>query len=160
MSAVISPCGTYRYRLDREWEGGFHGNAVWVMLNPSTADADTDDRTISRCIDFSQAWGLASLTVVNVFALRSTDPKALAKHPDPVGPCNVEHVHIAIEDAAVVIAAWGQSRPRNYGLTVHRMGKLLAGTRKAHHLGLTVTGQPMHPLYRPADTPLMPWGRS
>lgn len=42
-TAVLSPCGRYRYRLDDPVDGGPRGRVVWVMLNPSKADAETDD---------------------------------------------------------------------------------------------------------------------
>ena len=154
MSAIISSDGQYRYRLDREWLGD--GRAVWVMLNPSTADATLNDPTIRRCIGFTKAWGLGALTVVNVFGLRATDPKALVRHPNPVGPANDLYIEAAIAEADIVIAAWGQSWPREHRARVAWVGAMLNG--RAHHLGLTKSGQPMHPLYRPADCDVLPWG--
>lgn len=154
MTAVISSCGAYRYRLDREWLGD--GRAVWVMLNPSTADATLDDPTIRRCIGFSKAWGLGALTVVNVFALRATDPKTLVGHVDPVGPANDLYIEAALDGADIVIAAWGQSWPRQHRERVAKVGAMLNG--RAHHLGLTKSGQPTHPLYRPSGCAVLPWG--
>lgn len=84
-SAVISECGSYRYRLERVWEAE-KDRVAFIMLNPSTADASKDDPTIRRCIGFAKAWGFGGLIVGNLFALRSTDPKALYGHKDPVGP--------------------------------------------------------------------------
>jgi hypothetical protein len=37
MSATISECGRYRYDLIRRWREG--DLMLWIMLNPSTADA-------------------------------------------------------------------------------------------------------------------------
>jgi hypothetical protein len=75
-SAVFDETGSYRYLLGREWEGT--GEAVgFIMLNPSTADAMTNDPTIRRCIGFARAWGYGSLWVGNLFAYRSRDPKRL-----------------------------------------------------------------------------------
>lgn len=62
-----------------------------VMLNPSTADATHDDPTIRRCIGFAKTARAEGLRVVNFFALRSTDPDALANADDPVGPMNDEY---------------------------------------------------------------------
>ncbi len=93
-SAVLSECARYRYRLDRAWERDDHGlgTVTWVMLNPSTADADVDDPTIRRCIGFSKAWGYNALTVVNLFAWRATSPRDLCAVEDPVGPDNEAHL--------------------------------------------------------------------
>ena len=50
MSAIISVCGQYRYELSRP--GAIMAAAeppeVFVMLNPSKADATPDDPTIRR----------------------------------------------------------------------------------------------------------------
>jgi hypothetical protein len=73
--ADLSDCGTYRYRLGRRWAEG--PVDVWIMLNPSTADATVDDRTIGRCMEFSRRWGAGALVVGNLFALRATDPTDL-----------------------------------------------------------------------------------
>ena len=51
------------------------------MLNPSTADADHDDRTIGRCISFAKREGCGGLIVGNLFQLRATDPDELRRHP-------------------------------------------------------------------------------
>ena len=40
--ATISDCKKYRYMLKRRWGDG-HDVVTWIMLNPSTADADADD---------------------------------------------------------------------------------------------------------------------
>jgi len=60
VSTIISPCGKYRYLLERKWGIGLPC-VTWIMLNPSTADAEKDDPTIRRCIGFSKAWGYGSL---------------------------------------------------------------------------------------------------
>ena len=74
--AVISQDERHRYSLTRRWGNGPRV-CCWIMLNPSTADATTDDPTIRRCVRFTQAWGYDALTVVNLYAWRATDPADL-----------------------------------------------------------------------------------
>lgn len=143
-SAVLSHCGTYRYSLTRRWPGGA-GVCVWIMLNPSTADHTVDDPTIRRCIGFSQAWGFKSLEVVNLFGLRSTDPAALRKAADPIGPDNDEHLLLAAAHAARIVVAWG-----NHGALLGRGARVieLLGSRQRFCFRLTKQGHPEHPLYQ------------
>jgi hypothetical protein len=154
-SAVFSDDGTYRYRLTRTWgDSGRH--AVWLMLNPSTAGALADDPTIRRCTGFSRAWGLDGLVVVNLFALRATDPAELARHPDPVGPGNDDFVRRAVAASPVVIAAWGAqrmaaARGARWRLELDRAADVLC-------LGTTKDGEPRHPLFVRADAVPAPLG--
>jgi hypothetical protein len=69
--------GSYRYRLDRWWGPG--KRLVFVMLNPSTADAMKDDQTIKRCMYFARREKCDGITVVNLFAWRTTFPSELRK---------------------------------------------------------------------------------
>jgi hypothetical protein len=152
--AVFSGDDVYRYRLARIWgEGGQH--AAWIMLNPSTADALTDDPTIRRCVRFTRAWGLDGLTVVNLFALRATDPAELVGHADPVGPANDQMISEALADAAVLVAAWG-AHPMAAG-RVTAVTALVPPGARLQCLGTTKAGHPRHPLYVSTRQPLVPW---
>lgn len=153
-TAILSPDGVYRYTLTRDWAPDGR-RALFIMLNPSTADAANDDPTIVRCIRFAQRFGCDGLKVVNLYALRSTDPRGLWWHQDPVGPDNNHHIHDALCSAettdAPVIAAWGaHARP-------DRVAEVMAlrGMESCQALGLTKAGQPRHPLMLRRDTPLM-----
>jgi hypothetical protein len=143
--ASLSPCETYRYRLDRVWDDTLP-IAGWVMLNPSTATAEEDDWTIRRIQEFSRRWGMGGALVCNVFALRSTDPKALLAHPDPVGPLNDVYLDdLALDPTVqVVIAAWGVHA------TLHGRDQAVRELfafhgRKLDCLGVTKEGHPRHP---------------
>jgi len=85
--AELSPCGQYRYVLWRDTGTG-EGSVVFIMLNPSTADATTDDPTIRRCLGFARHWGYRTLVVVNLFALRATNPRMLLTHTQRIGRLN------------------------------------------------------------------------
>jgi len=150
--AIISPCGQYRYRLNRTW--GQEKPAVFVMLNPSTADASEDDPTIRRCIGFAEKWHCGGLVVVNLFAYRATEPKVMLAAADPVGPDNLEHVYNATRYAQLVVCAWGTK-----GSYMGRDAKTIDCIRRAGNahiscLGVTKNGHPKHPLYLAGDTEL------
>ena len=150
--AIFSEDRRYRYWLDRHWgDAGTH--ATWIMLNPSTADALEDDPTIRRCISFTKAWGLDGLIVVNLFALRSTDPKTLTSDPDPVGPSTDEFIRQAVMPWSVVVAAWGAHQ-----MTAPRAAEVLAIIEERQSgigcLGVTKAGHPRHPLYVRGDAEL------
>lgn len=153
-TATFSPDRAYRYRLTRTWDSS-SPYAAFVMLNPSTADAFTADPTIRRCVSFARSWGAGGLVVLNLFALRSTDPKALYGHPDPVGPDNdaVIAETFAHDDFVIgpTVVAWGV-----HG-TLHGRGDRVAALLRARAarvtcLGTTRDGHPRHPLYLAANT--------
>lgn len=158
-SAVIDPTGTYRYRLERVVSAVPH-LLLFIMLNPSTADAELDDATIRKICAFAIRWGYGRVVVVNLFALRSTDPKALAKHADPVGPENDAYITAALREAKQVVCAWG-----NHGALNDRdlaVRKLIADAGIVPIvLGLNKPGskrqQPVHPLYQPNNVQVSVW---
>lgn len=143
--AVLSPCGQYRYCLSRSWLLG-EGTVLFIMLNPSTADAETDDPTIRRCIGFARRWGYRQLLVGNLFAWRATNPRELRRVSDPVGPENDHHLVEMSVGADAVIAAWGA-----HGVYRNRSQHVLGLLRNPESLGLTKQGHPRHPLYLRAD---------
>lgn len=146
-SAVISPDGVYRYSLQRIW--GENGRRItFIGLNPSTADSTTDDPTIRRCIGFAKAWGGTSLSMVNLFALRSTNPKALFSASDPIGPENDQWLERVIASSDLIVAAWG-----NNGSFLNRASAVVDRfSDRLHVLAITGQGEPGHPLYIRADT--------
>lgn len=173
--ADFSDCGRYRYRLWRWWREG--PALVWVGLNPSTADGDTDDPTIRRVADFSERAGFGGLMMVNLFALRATDPKVLLTTPHPLTTnASVDVLEAEIKAGAamcgarfrardgsiqvvngMVVAAWG-SQPQILrqmpGVTT--AVKAWAGD-KLRCLGTTKDGSPRHPLYLPKSAEFVPW---
>lgn len=149
--ASLSNCGRYRYSLTRRWGDG--PTCVFIMLNPSTADAEKDDPTIRRCIGFARREGCGSLVVVNLYAFRATKPKDLwAADPSArIGGPDAETAFFkAAADADILIAAWGAATKRAEHWIVERYRDRLMC------LGKTKEGHPRHPLYVRNDAPLIP----
>lgn len=144
----------YRYRLWRNWRTG--PRACFIMLNPSTADEIVSDPTVRRCISFAHSWGMAGIDVVNLYALISSDPSALWNDRDPIGPDNDARILSAATRAQIVVAAWG-SCPRALDRATHVLEVLLNVALTC--FGLTHAGDPKHPLYLAASTPLMTYAR-
>ncbi len=143
LGAVI--CGVYRYLLWRQWnpEGP---RVTFLMLNPSTADAASNDPTIRRCISFAQSWGYGSLEVVNLFAYRAVSPQALRGATDPVGPENDQYLLQAAARSACMVAAWGDGgHYQDRGRAVTAL--LITHSYDLSCLGRTQSGCPRHPLY-------------
>lgn len=161
MSAIISDCGMYRYRLERHGLSG-SGAVAWIMVNPSTADATQDDATIRKVVGFSERMGAGWAIVGNKFAYRATDVRELRTARDPRGPENNEHLLQIMRAAPTVIAAWGPlsklpKHLRNRWRTVAEIAEH-AGARLMC-LGTAQDGQPRHPLMLSYDTPLIEWKR-
>jgi hypothetical protein len=162
-TARFDGSGAYRYHLRRTW-----GNAhpllytfqrapqitdperavAFLMLNPSTADAEVLDPTVRRCIDYAFRWGYGALEVVNLFALRSPHPRDLYAAADPVGAANDEAILATASEVDLVVCAWGA-----HGAFRDRAAEVLAMLRRngygdrLAYLTLTQAGHPGHPLY-------------
>ncbi|MDY6874394.1 MAG: DUF1643 domain-containing protein [Chloroflexota bacterium] len=143
--ADFSQCRTWRYRLWRIWDSS-KPYAMFLMLNPSTADENKNDPTVERCQRYAQAWGYGGLYVCNIFAYRATDPAIMKTAADPVGPENDDYIWNTANDAGIVVCAWG-----NHGIWLDRskqVRELLSCSRnKLHCLKVTGAGEPGHPLY-------------
>lgn len=154
-SAVFSPGSPpdYRYLLTRRWAPG--PVMTWVMLNPSQADETADDPTIRRCVRFARAAGCTAITVANLYAWRTSNPRELRRIPDAIGPDNDAWIRAAVRATAggPVVAAWGA---RAEPLRVQAVLQLLADAllQPLQCLGITAAGHPRHPLYLPAGIPL------
>lgn len=145
--AVFSPCGMYRYTLERRWADG--PMLLWVLLNPSIADAQRDDPTNRRGIAFSRQWGFGACVFVNLFAFRSPSPSEMKAAWQPIGPENDSHILDQVEKADRIVVAWGIHGPhRNRDRDV----LALLSEQKLFCLGITQKGHPRHPLYMRGDT--------
>lgn len=153
-TALFSPCRRYRYTLWRHW-GGRRGHAMFVGLNPSTADETQDDPTVRRCIGYARDWGYSGLCMTNIFAFRATDPAVMLAEPDPKGPDNDYWLAESARRAAIVVAAWGV-----HGVHRERHDTVRALLPSLHYLRLTKEGYPGHPLYLPKALAPTKWPRA
>ncbi|WKN20869.1 DUF1643 domain-containing protein [Azotobacter vinelandii] len=160
MSAIISECGRYRYRLERECCPPFEGSKVFAYfgVNPSTADALLDDSTVRKWKGFTARNDGHRFIVGNVFAYRATDVRELRHQDDPFGPEWLRHTADIIAEADVLVPCWGSLTKLPRGLR-GAPGQLLATLHKSGkpvlHFGLTAGGDPKHPLMLGYDTKLI-----
>lgn len=182
--AEISPCGTYRYRLWREWRNhpapaqwdmwtnadgspvvdgagqqlGEPKACVFIMLNPSTADGEQDDPTIRRCAGFAKAWGYDRLEVLNLFAYRATKPKdllSLRHERDPVGENNLRAFRQVLSPSRTVGVIICAWGAHGAHIGQDETALGWIGDQQRFALGLTKEGHPRHPLYVHGDASLV-----
>ncbi len=159
MSAVISPCGKYRYRLDRSI-GASGPVYAFFGINPSTADASIDDATVRKWTGFCRRWGASRFIVANVFAWRSTDVKALASVDDAFGDAIGDHTTDIISEADILVPCWGNTSkvpPKLQFAFDVLMDALTSSGKPVMHFGQTKSGDPLHPLMLAYSTPLKTW---
>lgn len=156
--ALISDCGKYRYWLTRAWDDE-RPTCAFVMLNPSTADADIDDPTIRKCIGFAQRLGFGGIVVVNLYSYRATKPTAL-RGVERCGPEHYRWIDLKLRTCPTVICAWG-ANARGFS----EPKAMLVLLRDLYHrpvaLRLLADGTPEHPLMIPysvtgAPLPVLP----
>lgn len=152
--ASISGCGRYRYMLARWWGDG--DRLQFVMLNPSTADAEVDDPTIRRCVGFARTLGFDGIGVFNLYAYRATKPADLWRCDEPTGgQRNDDLLREVLRQSKVnpVVAAWGVNAKPD------RVAAFMSwrGSEGVLALGLTKDGAPRHPLYLRADARPVPF---
>jgi hypothetical protein len=147
--ATLSNCEKYRYKLWRIWDES-KPSVMFMMCNPSTADAQIDDPTIRRCIGFAESWGFGGLYVGNLFAFRSKNPKDLLNTAHPVGEYNAQHIYQMLEKCSMIVTAWGNAKIVYKIVKKNPNYKPLNGI-KAYYIDLSKDGTPKHPLYLKGD---------
>lgn len=161
MSAVISRCGFYRMRLDRDVSSMLGGPvAALIGVNPSTADAIVDDHTIRKDLGFAGVHGWSRIIKGNKFAWRAKDVRELAQADDPVGPECDEYLRQIFAEADIIVPCWGPlsklpKRLRGRWVVVAAM--MRAAGKPILCLGTAKDGQPLHTLTLAYSTTLVPW---
>ena len=177
--AVLSDCGRFRFRLTRIWNPDLP-RVLWVLLNPSTANAEQDDPTIRRLMGFTRSWQsdgspFGGIEVVNLFALRAADPQQLYQTHDLGLDNNDTHLLEATRDPAntLVVCGWGANGGHlqrdqaviNLLTPVTDLCALARPSVKeqgvAEEILLTQSGKPRHPLYLRGDSsPVVVWSKT
>lgn len=155
--AVLSECGKYRYSLFRSW--GYGPRLLFIMLNPSTADHTIDDPTVRKCIKYAKKFGFDSLSIVNLFAYRATDPKELKglSTSEKEGDDNYMTLSRNLKECMLtggkVVVAWGNHGGPN---GTENFFNIFRDT-DLYCLDQNKNGAPKHPLYCKDDLELKPW---
>lgn len=150
-SAQFSPCRKYRYSLGRIWQPS-DDIAMCIGLNPSTANAEKDDPTITTLIRVLRGLGYGGFIMVNLYGLISSKPETLLTAPDPLG----ENEIIVSENSILcdtVIFCWG-----NFKQAQTRALKMIGDYPNAKCFGINSNGSPMHPLalmYQGVKAPIL-----
>lgn len=170
--ALLSTCGRYRYALERSTGLERRESLCWLMLNPSTADATSDDPTIRKVVGFTRRVGYGCALVVNLFAWRATDKREVIgllrgvfgpvqiRVDQAEGPGNRIAIMRAATISAAVVCAWG-AHPwaRSQAARVLAwLTEVPEGPRPLLCLGTSRDGDPLHPLMPSYDGhPLVPF---
>lgn len=162
-TATLSDGGLFRYTLGRDWSQS-HPVApmprrvlLFCALNPSTGDHQVDDRSILKMVGFARSHDFTALEIVNLYAFRATDPRALRDSGWPIGPDNDWHISEAAARADGICLAWGTfaSRTPRAGQVLRLLKSVTSTPLQCLHV--TQDGHPSHPLYLPGDTRLRPF---
>jgi hypothetical protein len=147
ISATADIRGDYRYKLTRVWDPALPV-ITFVLLNPSTADEAQLDPTLRRCVGFAKRERYGGMLILNLYAFRTKDPKVMMAATDPIGPDNDR---VLANVTGTVVAGWGTNADPA------RVSQAVALLPPLHALGVTKEGHPRHPLYIPADAPVVEW---
>ena len=143
--AAFSPDRRYRYEWRFVWDE--HKPLVaFIGLNPSTADENHLDPTVRRCVTYAQDWGYGGVIMANLFAYKATQPRDLFAAAEPEGVENLAWLKKLPQQAALIVAAWG-----NDGRRLGQVQKIRALGLPLHYLKLNKSGEPAHPLYLPKN---------
>ena len=149
--ANISKDKIYRYTLSRTWDST-KPTVLFIELNPSIADENIDDPTITRCINFAKDWGYGTLLMANLFAFRSTYPKDIYLIDDPIGKDNDHYILECVKQSDLIIACWG-----NNGTYMDREKIIKELVPNLYCLQKNKNGTPHHPLRLPRDINPIPF---
>lgn len=136
--ARFSNCKKYRYILWRIWAQG-KPTAMCIGLNPSTANHQKNDNTISTLIRVLNKLGYGGFYMTNLYAWISSKPADLLTCEDPLAD-NDFYLDIVRKKSDQVIFCWG-----NFKEAEQRANELIAKFPNAFCFGTNANGTPYHP---------------
>ncbi|MGG3158446.1 DUF1643 domain-containing protein [Priestia megaterium] len=97
----------HRFFLSCTWNSSLK-SALFIMLNPSWADENRCDDTVSKCIHYAKKINCGSVKIVNLFSLITPNPNDLLissfrNHQD-----NLKWQKESLKKSDYVVAAWGE----------------------------------------------------
>lgn len=143
-SADISNDKKDRFSLSRIWDSK-KPKALYIMLNPSYADNESDDPTIRRLIFFSKKFKFGGFYVTNLFSQITPYPKEL-NMDNKSKKKNLKIISELIKKSDLIVYAWG-----NLVSEPIELRKLIESPLC---FGINKNGTPKHPLYLRSDTKL------
>jgi hypothetical protein len=140
--------GKRRYRLWRIWEPQ-KPLLLYVLLNPSHADADANDRTVAKLIQFTKNGGYGGFYLGNIHSYITSNPKKLIHHLIPDEKANIGHLKAMKSKCEKVVFGWG-----NAAEIPHWIKPIID---RPYCFGINHNGSPKHPLYLSYQTRLVPF---
>lgn len=135
---------------------------MFVGLNPSTANSESDDPTIRNVVSIAKNNGYGSVYMVNCFPLISADPKNLQAYFESndyeyYQNQNIQYIEVLIiAKSPAVVLAWGNFKEvSNYKAL--KIWRILNRDHSLLCIGQNKNGSPKHPLYQKANSKLIPF---
>lgn len=148
--ALFSDCGNYRYRLWRIWDDT-KPLIMFIGLNPSTANASTDDPTIRKIKKVAAFNGFGGFYMMNLFGIVSANPEILLTCTDPIKDNNFHLDHVS-KLCSKVCFCWG-----NFKQAEQRSKEVVRQFQAGLCFIQNKNGSPKHPLYCLDETVLIPF---
>ncbi|MEO9227688.1 MAG: DUF1643 domain-containing protein [Devosia sp.] len=147
--ASFSDCTRYRTLL-RRWRGEAFPKrfALFIGMNPSTADGEVNDPTVAREWDFAAREGYDAYVKANVGDYRATHPRDLLA--DGVIPCsadNIPQIRAQAAKASLVVMCHGVLNRALVDSGRQMTALLIEDGVDLWCFGRNADGSPKHPLY-------------
>lgn len=149
-AAILSSDRQYRFALWRKWND--KPIAMYIGLNPSTANEIKADPTIIRVTRFAYDWGCGGFYMMNLFAFVTAHPAQLPKEREAGEAENDEWLEKVNLQCDRICFAWGAFGAPKWAEHIRtRANGIISRFPGAYCLGRTTKGHPCHPLFLPAD---------